>query len=365
MHYRLFGHTGLRVSELSLGTMTFGSEWGWGADFEGCKQMLDCYQERGGNFIDTANFYTNGQSETFLGRLLKGRRHDVVLATKYTLTRNPQDPNASGNHRKSLVVSVEGSLERLQTDYIDVLWVHAEDIFTPVEEMMRALDDLVRAGKVLYVGVSDFPAWKIVQANMIAYFRDWTPFAGIQILYNLMERSSERELLPMAHNLGLAATIWSPLAGGALTGKYLEKMRQHSEGDRYHVADGLSSLLKVHEERNVRIVEHLVSIAQDLGHPPHQVALNWIRQKENLGVLIPIIGAKNREQLVDNLACLDFTLPQEVMEKLEDISQIALGFPHDFLKEVHSVVYGETLDRIQRAAHKGQHKGQHYDRFIK
>src|SRR6266478_4452 len=220
--YRLLGKSGLRVSEAALGTMTFGDEWGWGSPKAEAQKVYETYREVGGNFIDTANFYTNGTSERFMGEFIQVHRESVVLATKYSIAAPGNDPNAAGNHRKSMMQAVEASLKRLQTDYIDLYWVHIWDGITPVEEVMRGLDDIVRQGKVLYVGISDAPAWWIAQANTLAELRGWTAFVGLQIEYSLIERTPERELLPMAADLGLGVTAWSPLAGGVLTGKQLE-----------------------------------------------------------------------------------------------------------------------------------------------
>src|SRR3981189_197323 len=220
MKYRLLGKSGLRVSEAALGTMTFGDEWGWGSPKAEEQKIYETYREAGGNFIDTANFYTNGTSEKFAGEFIKGHRQSVVLATKYTNAMPGTDPNAAGNQRKNMVQAVEASLKRLQTDYIDLYWVHIWDQITPVEEVMRALDDLVRQGKVLYVGISDAPAWWIAQANTLASLRGWSPFVGLQIEYSLIERTVERELIPMAKALNLGVTAWSPLSSGGLTGKY-------------------------------------------------------------------------------------------------------------------------------------------------
>ena len=220
MKYRLLGNSGLRVSEAALGTMTFGDDWGWGAAKDEARKVYDAFREAGGNFIDTANLYTNGTSESFLGEFIQGHRQSLVMATKYSLATPGTDPNAAGNQRKNMVQAVEASLKRLQTDYIDLYWVHMWDQMTPVEEVMRALDDLVRAGKVLYTGISDAPAWWIAQANTLAHLRGWSPFIGLQIEYSLIERTVERELIPMAEALNIGVTAWSPLAGGVLTGKY-------------------------------------------------------------------------------------------------------------------------------------------------
>src|SRR5271169_2746196 len=220
MRYKLLGKSGLRVAEVSLGTMTFGEDWGWGSGKDEARQIYDAYRAAGGNFIDTANVYTNGTSERLLGEFMAGHRERIVLATKYTNAAAGNDPNAAGNHRKSMMQSVEASLNRLKCDYIDLYWLHIWDQITPVEEVMRGFEDLTRSGKVLYAGVSDAPAWWIVRANTLAEFRGWAKFVGLQIEYSLIERTVERELLPMAKALGLTVTAWSPLAGGVLSGKY-------------------------------------------------------------------------------------------------------------------------------------------------
>src|SRR5215468_4512580 len=220
MKYRLLGNSGLRVSEASLGTMTFGEDWGWGSAKDEARKIYETYREAGGNFIDTANVYTNGSSERFVGEFIKDHRESIVLATKYSNAVPGNDPNAAGNHRKSMVQALEASLKRLQTPYVDLYWVHIWDGLTPVEQVMRALDDLVRQGKVLYVGISDAPAWWVAQANTLAHLRGWSPFVGLQIEYSLIERTVERELIPMARALNIDVTAWSPLSGGILTGKY-------------------------------------------------------------------------------------------------------------------------------------------------
>src|SRR6202522_1317386 len=222
MKHRLLGKSGLRISEASLGTMTFGDEWGWGSPKAESQKVYEAYREAGGNFIDTANFYTGGTSEKFLGEFMQGHRDSVVLATKYSNASPGNDPNAAGNHRKSMVQALEASLKRLKTDYIDLYWLHLWDQITPIEEVMRAFDDLVRQGKILYAGVSDMPAWVVAKANTLADLRGWTSFVGLQIEYSLIERTPERDLLPMAADLGLGVTAWSPLAGGILTGKQLQ-----------------------------------------------------------------------------------------------------------------------------------------------
>jgi aryl-alcohol dehydrogenase-like predicted oxidoreductase len=346
MKYYLLGRSGLRVSELCLGSMTFGEAWQWGGSKEQVERMIDIYLERGGNFIDTANIYTNGESETFIGDLLQGRRESTVLATKYTLARTPGNPNSAGNHRKNLTESLNASLKRLNTDYIDLYWVHAWDQFTPVEETMRALDDAVRAGKILYVGMSDAPAWWIAQANTLADGKGWTPFVALQLKYNLIERTIEREFIPMANALGLAITCWSPLEGGVLTGKYRGKTQTDIAGTRY-AQFAPDSLNQFASDRPARIVDTLLRLAQETGHQPYQVALSWLRQKDVGVPLIPIIGARSAEQMTDNLSILDIELSNEVMTELDQVSSIELGFPHDFLKTVERIVYGDQLSKIQ------------------
>ena len=227
--YHLLGKSGLRVSELCLGAMTFGEEWGWGASKEECRKIFNAYVDAGGNFIDTANKYTEGTSEKYIGEFIADDRDRFVLATKYTSNTRRGDPNAGGNHRKNMIQSLEASLRRLNTDYIDLYWVHAWDPLTPIEEMMRALDDMVRAGKILYIGVSDAPAWIVSQANTLANLKGWTEFTGLQIEYSLIERTPERELLPMADTLNIGVTAWSPLGGGVLTGKYNKSNREEGQ----------------------------------------------------------------------------------------------------------------------------------------
>lgn len=294
--------------------------------------------------------YTNGQSEDFLGATLGQRRRNIVLSTKYTLARESGNPNAAGSHRKNLKELLEESLRRLNTDYIDIYWVHIRDEHTPIEETMRALDDAVRAGKILYVGISDAPAWWIARANTLAEWKDWGRFLGLQIQYNLIERTSERELIPMAEALDLAICAWSPLAGGALTGKYRAPQSDDGESakgeSRYDVMSGLGDLLKVNSERSVRIVDTLLDVAKHMERRPHQVALNWLRQRPFNVPLIPIIGARSVEQLDDNLAILDFKVDAESMDALNQVSEIDLGFPHDFAAGVRETAYGDLVNKL-------------------
>ena len=346
MRYKLLGKSGLRVSELCLGTMTFGEDLGWGSSKEESRGIFDAFLEAGGNFIDTANLYTNGTSEVFLGEFMQGQRERIVLATKYTNSAPANDPNAGGNQRKNMMQSVEGSLKRLKTDYVDLYWLHVWDAITPVEEVMRAFDDLVRQGKVLYIGISDAPAWWVAQANTLARLRGWTPFVGLQIEYSLIERTPERELLPMAQALGLTVTAWSPLAGGVLTGKHLNQSGQLKApaGTRFEVPD--MGQFASYSDRSKTIVQEVLAIARQVGRSPAQVALAWLRQQPQ--PIIPIIGARKLNQFQDNLACLDLKLDTEQLERLDKASKIELGFPHDFhaLERVRTVVYAGLRDRI-------------------
>ena len=291
MKYRLLGNSGLRVSEASLGTMTFGDEWGWGSPKAEAQKVYETYREAGGNFVDTANFYTGGTSEKFLSEFIKGHRDSVVLATKYSNAAPGNDPNAAGNHRKSMMQALEASLKRLQTDYIDLYWVHIWDGITPGEEVMRALDDLVRQGKVLYIGISDAPAWWIAQANTLAELRGWTRFIGLQIEYSLVERTVERELIPMSKALNLGVVAWSPLASGVLTGKY------HGEGkaDGARLSnEGMKDFLP-EEQRAARIIPAVKAVSAQVGRSMAQVALAWLRYRT--APVIPIIGARKVSQL--------------------------------------------------------------------
>jgi aryl-alcohol dehydrogenase-like predicted oxidoreductase len=329
MRYTTFGRTGLRVSELVLGAMTFGEQGGVGAPIEECRRILDAYAEAGGNTLDTAINYRGGASEEILGELLAGRRDRFVVATKYTVSRDRADPNGGGNHRKNLRLSLETSLRRLRTDHVDVYWVHFWDRHTPVEETMRALDDAVTAGKVLYVGVSDTPAWVVSRANTLAEWRGWTPFAGLQVPYSLVNRDAERELLPMAEAFGLTVTAWSPLGGGVLSGKYNRRQ-----------PDGRSRLGRDTIDAGDLAVARVVDeVAGELSVTPAQVALAWTRRRT--GVL-PIVGARTVDQLQDNLGCTAVTLPPDLALRLEAATGFSLGFPADFIAQNTPWVLGSA-----------------------
>jgi len=344
MNYRLFGNSGLRVSEVSLGTMTFGEDWGWGSTKDDSRKIYEAYRAAGGNFVDTANIYTNGTSETLVGEFIRDHRHSVVLATKYTNAMAGSDPNAAGNHRKSMVQSVEASLRRLKTDYIDLYWLHNWDQMTPADEVMRAFDDLVRQGKVLYIGISDAPAWWIAQANTLAELRGWTRFIGLQIEYSLIERTVERELIPMAKAFNLGLVAWSPLAGGLLSGKY------HSgkgAGGRYST-DMAKSFMRT-GERTDQVIAALNNVSQQVGYSPAQVALAWLHYRDI--PIIPIVGARSVKQLQDNLASLELKLTPEQVTTLNEASAIEMGFPHDFFEKemVNTLRYGGVRDKILAA----------------
>lgn len=341
MRYKLLGRSGLRVSELCLGTMTFGEDWGWGSSKEESQKIYETFRAAGGNFIDTANNYTNGTSEKFLGEFIASERSQVVLATKYTNGFGDGNPNGCGNHRKSMVESVENSLKRLNTDYIDLLWLHIWDFLTPPEEVMRALDDLVRSGKVLYVGISDAPAWVVSQCNILAMLRGWSPFIGLQIEYSLIQRDPERDLIPMANTLDIGVTAWSPLASGWLTGKYTNQ--SNSEEPRRLDNDMMNGAV-ADDERNRAIALEVGKISEEIGHSSAQVALQWLLSKG----AIPIVGARKVNHVEDNLACTDLTLSAEHLQRLDAVSQIKLGFPHDLYSTemVQNFVYNGMLDRI-------------------
>jgi len=342
MRYRLLGNSGLRVSEAALGTMTFGDDWGWGAAKDEARKVYDAFREAGGNFVDTANIYTNGTSETFLGEFMQGHRQSVVLATKYTNAIAGTDPNAAGNQRKNMVQAVEASLKRLRTDYIDLYWVHIWDQITPVEEVMRGLDDLVRAGKILYAGISDAPAWWIAQANTLAHLRGWSPFIGLQIEYSLIERTVERELVPMAKALNIGLTAWSPLANGVLTGKY----HGHGPSEAGRMSSDTMKEFLPDEQRSARIVAAVKAVSDENGNSMAQVSLAWLRYRPV--PVIPIIGARKLSQLQDNLASFDLTLSADNIKTLDEASRIELGFPYDlYTKEMlRAFVYGGLRDRI-------------------
>ncbi|EPB9885845.1 TPA: aldo/keto reductase [Yersinia enterocolitica] len=343
MRYTTFGrNTGLRVSELALGTGNFGTGWGYGSEKEEARAVFDGYVSAGGNFIDTADTYQTGQSEELVGEFIASERDNFVLATKYTLSARPDAGVAlTGNSRRNMIASVENSLRRLKTDRIDLLWTHFDDRLTPLEEVVRAFDDLIRSGKVLYAGLSNFPAWKVSRADTLAELRGWSRIAGIQVEYSLAERSAERELLPMAEGLGLAATIWSPLGGGLLTGKY----RNSQEGR----LQGFGGRL-VHTEKDPALLDEVFSIARELDALPLQVAIAWLRHRAAQATtsLIPIIGSRTPAQLADTLAALNVSLTDEQVTRLENVSAIDYGTPHSQITGTLPRAQGAGADKYLR-----------------
>jgi aryl-alcohol dehydrogenase-like predicted oxidoreductase len=323
MRYKIFGqHTGLRVSELILGAGMFGTKWGHGADAEESRRIFDGYVEAGGNFLDTSDSYQFGESEALLGEIIESSRDDLVLATKYTQSADPKGSlSVTGNSRKAMVRSLEQSLKRLKTDRVDLYWVHLPDGVTPIEEIVRGLDDLVRAGKVLYAGLSDFPAWRVSGAATLAALRGWTPIAAQQVEYSLVQRTPERELLPMAAAYGLATVAWSPLGGGVLTGKYRkgETGRQTGMGGRlFHAED---------TAQKTATLDTLEAIAVETGSNPGRVAIAWVGAKG----AIPIIGPRTRAQLDDNLKAAGLGFTDDQVRRLDEVSAVSLGFPHELL----------------------------------
>ncbi len=334
MRYKLLGRSGLRVSELCLGTMTFGEEWGWGATKEESKKIFDAYANADGNFIDTANRYTEGTSEKYVGEFIHSDRDHFVLATKYTLFTRKDDPNFSGNHRKNMMQAVDASLKRLNTDYIDLYWLHAWDYTTPVEEVLLGLNDLIRSGKVHYIGISDTPAWVVSRANTIAELRGWNRFVAMQLKYSLLDRTIEQDLLPASRFYDMAVTTWSALGGGVLTGKY-------NQGD----TDGRVDGNKI-PEKNLKLAQKVVDIAKEVGCSPSQVAINWVRQQPAL--IIPILGASKESQVKDNLGCLEHSLSDKHIAELNELSKFELSFPHNFYNNdnIRNIIYSGLKEQI-------------------
>ena len=330
-NYITLGRSGLRVSNLCLGTMTFGTDWGWGADEGTSATIFDRYVDAGGNFIDTADGYTNGKSEEICGNLIheRGLRDRIVLATKFTFNAQPGNPNAGGNGRKNALRALEGSLRRLKTDHIDLYWMHAWDQTTPVEEVMATFDAMVRSGKVRYVGFSDVPAWYAARANTIAQFAHSTPVIALQLEYSLVERSIEREHVALARELGLGICPWSPLASGLLAGKYKRGERGGGRLDTMNNSGnpGFEKLT----ERNSQIVDVLLEVAAQLGRPPAEVALNWVANQP--AVASVIIGATKLAQLESNIRALDFAIPQDQAARLDDASRLERSHPYMFFDQ--------------------------------
>lgn len=357
-HYVTIGRSGLRVSPLALGGMTFGEDLGWGATPEDSKKIIDRYMDMGGNFIDTANGYTKGHSEKIIGDHIghdREKRDRLVIATKFSTNLYPGDPNGGGSNRKSIIAQCEQTLRRLQTDYIDLYWLHNYDQHTPIEETMSALHTLVEAGKVRYIGVSDTPAWKATQGQLIAAMRNWTPFIATQIEYSLVERTVEGELIPMAQELGMGVIPWSPLGAGRLSGKYT---RDNPKGD----GEGRSEVQAPRvSEKLFDIVEELQRIAKAHDATVPQVALAWVVARP--GVTAPIMGARTMAHLEANVKALELRLTEEETSKLDELSQPQMPFPIGFLSIAPSLHQGgTTVNGIpsKPGAFAAQHKGDHY-----
>lgn len=342
-HYRMLGRSGLKVSPLCLGTMTFGETWG--ADEAESRRIFDTYVDRGGNFIDTAGFYAQGASERLTGQFAWGKRDSLVLATKYSLGTRPGDPNAAGNSRKSMLRSVEDSLKRLQTDYIDLLFLHVWDDTTPVDEVMRAFDDLIRAGKVLYIGISDTPAWQVARMQTLAELRGWSQLAALQVEYSLLQRTTERDLIPAAKALGMGVLPWSPLSSGLLSGKYASQPNMANDP-----AGGRGAMITAHGRVTpaaVAVADAVQAVAQSIGATSAQVAIAWTLA--NPTVAAPILGARTLAQLQDNLGALAVVLDAGHLSALDAVSAVPPGFPHDFLTYdfVRASLTGGTIVRAR------------------
>ncbi len=340
MQYKLLGRSGLKVSELCLGTMGFGQATPWGISEKDSFEIMDAFGNAGGNFLDTANRYQDGQTEEIVGNYInrEGADRDYwVVATKYSLYDNKTNPNASGNNRKNMMRSVEHSLKRLKTDFIDVLYLHIYDALTPMDEILRGLDDLVRQGKVNYIAISDTPAWMVSKGQTLAELMGWSQFVALQVEYSLIQRTPERDLIPMANHFDMTITPWAPLAGGALTGKYLRN-------DPGRIKEGSNRL----NERSVAITKEVVAIAEEIGVAPGQVAIQWTRQQNFK--CIPIVGATKLKQVEENLGVLDVTLTEDHLKRLDEKSKIDLGFPGEFFKEdgVKLANFGGFFDKVEK-----------------
>ncbi|BAU10329.1 aldo/keto reductase [Leptolyngbya sp. NIES-3755] len=342
MNYYTLGKSGLRVSQLALGTMTFGTEWGWGADEETARQLFNTYMDAGGNFIDTADLYTGGTSESWLGKFIQERnlRDRTIIATKFSYNAEPGNPNAGGNGRKNIFRAVEGSLKRLGTDYIDLYILHTWDRITPAEEVMRTLDDLVRSGKVRHVGLSDVPAWYAARSQTLAEWRGYEPLSTLQLEYSLVERNIEREFVPLGQELGMGVMVWSPLASGLLSGKYKpSEGGTVGEGRLETVKNVSNPAFQKFSDRNWKIVAELEKVAKELDRPMAQVAVNWTVNRP--GIASVIVGATKLSQLKDNLEALNFEIPKELSDRLEQVSRPESQFPYSFFEnDIQGMIHG-------------------------
>lgn len=349
--YVTLGRSGLRVSPFTLGTMTFGEDWGWGSSPEESEKILAAYLDRGGNSVDTANSYTNGHSEKIIGDYLAGQssqRDRVVLGTKFFCNLYENDPNGGGPSRKAIVQQLENSLRRLQTDYVDIYWLHNFDPATPSEETLRTLDDLVSAGKIRYVGFSDVPAWATAEAATIAQMRGWAPIIALQLQYSLLERTSEGELIPMAEAMGMGVMPWSPLQGGLLSGKYSSSNTAPSDTTRARPGGPT--------EAELVVIDAVNAVAAEMGVSSAQVALAWLRGRP--GVSSVVIGSRRIDQLEANLGALDVTLSEAQRTALDEISTPKLNFPADNNRQLAPTLQfaGATVDGRPSAALPGLHE---------
>lgn len=339
MRYTTFGRTGLRVSELALGGMTIGNAWGWGSDKEMSSKLFKIFTDAGGNFIDTSCNYQDGESEKFIGEFVKGNRDNYVIATKFTLHDHSQkdDPNAGGNSRKNLLRSVKGSLERLQTDYIDILYLHVWERAVNIEDVMHSLNILVEQGKVNYIAISDTPAWVTATANTIASMRGWEPFTGYQFPYNLARRDAEREIMPMAKKHNMAMLLWNVIGAGLFSGKYTR-----SKETTGRIAKGI-----LQDENNLEMARKVDAIADEVDCSSSQLAYAWVLAQE--GTMIPIAGATKPVQLEDNIGSVDIKLTQDQIKRISEVNTFDPGFPGDFMNapNVKSLIYGNTYDKIK------------------
>jgi aryl-alcohol dehydrogenase-like predicted oxidoreductase len=343
--YVTLGRSGLRISPFTLGTMTFGEDNGWGAAPADAEAMLDEYLGRGGNSIDTANIYTLGHSEKIIGDYFAarpGRRDRIVLGTKFFANLWPGDPNGGSSGRKAIVGQAEDSLRRLRTDYVDIYWLHNWDPVVPIEETMRALDDLVTAGKVRYIGVSDLPAWKASEADLVARFRGWTPVIGMQVEYSLLERTPEGELLPMAAERGIGVLPWGPLRGSLLSGKWSRRRAGEVDSRRAWVRPA---------ETDYPVIDALDEVADEAGVSPAAVALSWVQNRP--AITSTLIGARRPDQLKANLDAIDVHLTSEQTARLDALSEPKLNFPAANNRHLAPglAFAGATVDGVQTARH--------------
>ncbi len=354
MKYRVLGLSGLKVSELCLGTMTFGEEYGIGAPRTECRRVYEAFIRTGGNFLDTADIYNAGTSERMLGEFAAADRDYLVLASKYSLNTRSDDPNAGGSHRKNLVQSLDASLRRMKVEYLDLYWVHGWDGSTDMAEVMRALDDQVRAGKILHVGISNAPAWVIATANTLARERGWSPFTAMQLHYNLVERSIERDYFALAEAQDMAILPWSPLAGGFLTGKYDRNVSDAARaGGRLTTSPRGGQLLQ--DKQKLSVAETLSGIAAETGCSPAQLALAWMMRRTNTNV-VPVIGARSVEQLEDNLGSVDVRIGQAELARLDGLTAPEPEYPQTLYASefFNTMMYGEVRPRIELGAGWGQ-----------